>query len=162
MTSRIANPYAVLGVPPTASATQVREAYRRLAKQYHPDLRRDAASTERMQRINQAWEALSSPAARARYDAGSAEPTTTARPHWAGTGRSAPPYTARQAWTASQAASAAEGTRDEDAGPMRWALLLLAVPALVLLTAVFGGLVPFPFLGLVLIFVARVAFRAVD
>ncbi len=160
MTNRVANPYAVLGVPPTASATQVREAYRRLAKQHHPDLRRDAASTERMQRINQAWEMLSSPAARARHDARSAEPTATARPHWAGTGRSAPPYTASQAWTASQARSDAQAMHVEDAGPMRWALLLLAVPAVVLLAAVFGGVVPFPFLGLLLVFVARAVLRA--
>ena len=62
------DPYTTLGVPRTASQAQVREAYRRKAKQFHPDLVSDAQATERMQRINQAWQALSSPAARARYD----------------------------------------------------------------------------------------------
>jgi curved DNA-binding protein CbpA len=163
MTNRIANPYAVLGVPPTASATQVREAYRRLAKRYHPDLRRDPESTERMQRINLAWEMLSSPAARVRNDADRPEPAATAYSHWGGSSRSAQPrYSARQSWNASQAAHAAEAIRDEEASPVRWAFLLLAVPAVVLLTALFGGLVPFPILGILLFFVARAAFRAGD
>jgi curved DNA-binding protein CbpA len=160
MTSQLANPYAVLGVPPTASASQAREAYRRLAKQFHPDRHSDAQATERMQRINRAWETLSSPAARARHDAMSAVPPAAANPHWGSASRpSQPPYTARQAWKASQAAYAAEAMRDDDAGPLRWGLVILAVPALVLLAALFGGLVPFPILGLLLFFVARVFLR---
>ena len=80
MTNQSRNPYAVLGVPPTASASQVRLAYRRLAKQFHPDRHSDAQATERMQRINQAWETLSSPAAKARYDAQAAAPPAAASP----------------------------------------------------------------------------------
>ena len=59
------DPYAVLGVPRTASSMQVARARRRLAKRYHPDLHPDAASMDRMQRINEAWEILSSPIRRA-------------------------------------------------------------------------------------------------
>jgi curved DNA-binding protein CbpA len=63
------DPYATLGVPRNASRLQLARARRRLAKRYHPDLHPGAASRERMQRINEAWEILSSPMERARYDA---------------------------------------------------------------------------------------------
>ena len=62
-------PYATLGVPRGASEREVREAYRRLAKRYHPDLDPTHETGDRMRRINQAWEILSSPTLRARYDA---------------------------------------------------------------------------------------------
>jgi curved DNA-binding protein CbpA len=164
MTNQVANPYAVLGVPPTADASQVREAYRRLAKQFHPDRHPDASATERMQRINQAWEVLSSPAARARYDAQTAVPQAAAYPHWAGVPRSSRPrYAGRPTWASSQAAYAADVGRDDDASPLRWGLVLLAVPpAAVLLTALFGGLVPLPILGLLLFFIARAVFSRGD
>jgi curved DNA-binding protein CbpA len=163
MTNRLGNPYAVLGVPPTASSTQVREAYRRLAKQFHPDRHSDAQATERMQRINQAWETLSSPADRARYDAAAAVPQPAAYPHWGGATRSSQPaYTAQQTWRASQSAYAAEAMRGEGGGPLQWGLVLVAVPVAVLVTALFGGLVPLPIVGLFLFFLARAAFRTGD
>ena len=52
--------------------------------------------------------------------------------------------------------------RDEGAGPLRLGLLLVAVPAVVLLAALFGGLVPLPIIGLLLFFAARTVFRAGD
>jgi len=61
------DPYATLGVPRGASDRQVQQAYRRLARRYHPDLHPDAEATERMQRVNQAWEILSSSTRRASY-----------------------------------------------------------------------------------------------
>ena len=57
--------YEVLGVPPGASAEEVRKAYLLLAREHHPDHSGDAA---RMQAINAAWRELGDPVRRARYD----------------------------------------------------------------------------------------------
>ena len=80
--------YAVLGVRPDASTDEVRDAFRRLARQHHPD--RSAAErtgADRMAEINEAYRVLCDPARRAVYDASlrsgpvtSTEPTTTAAP----------------------------------------------------------------------------------
>jgi curved DNA-binding protein CbpA len=158
MTNQVANPYAVLGVPPTATAAQVRDAYRRLAKEFHPDRQADADATERMQRINKAFQMLSSPSARANYDARTAGPAAGSYPHWGGTPRtSAAPYQwAEPTWRTAGSASAAEYARADDIGPFRWGLLLLALPPIiVLLTALFGALVPLPIIGIVIFVIAR-------
>jgi curved DNA-binding protein CbpA len=82
------DPYAVLGVPRNASPMQVARARRRLAKRYHPDLHPDAASMSRMQRVNEAWEILSSPMRRARFDAGSFAPPGSG--HWTASSAAGP------------------------------------------------------------------------
>src|SRR5687767_11612265 len=69
MTKLMPDPYTVLGIPRGADPDQMRDAYRRLAKRYHPDLHPGASTSERMRRVNQAWDVLSDPARRARYDA---------------------------------------------------------------------------------------------
>ncbi|MBX7083899.1 MAG: J domain-containing protein [Nannocystaceae bacterium] len=62
--------YAVLGIDPSASAEEVKKAFRRLTLEYHPDRHAgDATAEERYRQINAAYETLSDPAARARYDA---------------------------------------------------------------------------------------------
>jgi curved DNA-binding protein CbpA len=48
------DPYSVLGVPRGATDQQLRDAYRRLAKQHHPDLHPGAEAAERMRRVNEA------------------------------------------------------------------------------------------------------------
>jgi len=61
--------YEVLGVEPTASAREIRRAYRKLAFQYHPD--RNQASEEahrKMLEINEAYAILSDPIKRREYD----------------------------------------------------------------------------------------------
>jgi len=62
----------VLGIQRNASQQTALEAYRRLAKQFHPDVAMDPAAGERMRRINEAWRVLSIPTRRARYDAAAA------------------------------------------------------------------------------------------
>ena len=64
--------YEVLGVPRTASADEIKRAYRQLARKHHPDLApppERAKASERFKEINEANEVLSDPEKRAKYDA---------------------------------------------------------------------------------------------
>ena len=61
--------YAVLGVPKTASQAEIKKAFRKLARQHHPDAKPgDAAAERRFKEINEANEVLSDPAKRKQYD----------------------------------------------------------------------------------------------
>ena len=61
--------YEVLGVPKDASAEDIKKAYRKLAKECHPDLHpNDKQAEERFKELNEANEVLSDPEKRARYD----------------------------------------------------------------------------------------------
>lgn len=67
----MSNPYEILGVPKTASADEIRKAYRRLAKKYHPDLNPGKAEAEqRFKEVTAANDLLSDPDKRARFDRG--------------------------------------------------------------------------------------------
>ena len=56
------DPYQVLGVSPDASDEEIKKAYRRLAKKYHPDLNPgDAEAARQMQRVNAAYEQITNP-----------------------------------------------------------------------------------------------------
>jgi curved DNA-binding protein len=61
--------YQVLGVPRDATAEEVKKAYRRLARKYHPDVSKEADAAARMSEINEANAVLSDPERRAAYDA---------------------------------------------------------------------------------------------
>jgi curved DNA-binding protein len=60
--------YASLGVEKTASEDDIRKAYRRLARKYHPDVSKEADAEERMRDINEAYEALRDKERRQAYD----------------------------------------------------------------------------------------------
>lgn len=56
------DPYKILGVSPDASDEEIKKAYRRLAKKYHPDLNPgDAEAAKKMQQINRAYEQIKNP-----------------------------------------------------------------------------------------------------
>lgn len=64
------DPYKTLGVSKSASDGEIRKAYRRLAKQLHPDANPgDKAAEEKFKRVSQAFSILSDPDKRAEYDA---------------------------------------------------------------------------------------------
>jgi len=63
--------YKILGLPRSASAGEIKQAYRRLAFKHHPDLHTDkdkAEHTKTFQKINEAYEVLGNAANRSKYD----------------------------------------------------------------------------------------------
>jgi molecular chaperone DnaJ len=67
--------YEILGIPRDAQPTEIKAAYRKLARTLHPDVNADPADQERFKEITGAYEILSDPAKRRRYDEfGSAGP----------------------------------------------------------------------------------------
>lgn len=61
--------YAALGVDKNATADEIKKAYRRLARKYHPDVSKEPDAAARMSAINEANTVLSDPEKRAAYDA---------------------------------------------------------------------------------------------
>src|SRR5438045_2650623 len=61
--------YKTLGVARTASDEEIRKAFRKLARQYHPDVAKDKKTAEeKFKEINEAYEVLSDPEKRRKYD----------------------------------------------------------------------------------------------
>jgi molecular chaperone DnaJ len=62
--------YKTLGVDKKASQDEIKKAYRKLARQYHPDTNKDAGAEERFKEVSEAYDVLSDPEKRKKYDRG--------------------------------------------------------------------------------------------
>ena len=60
--------YGVLGVEPSAGDAEIKTAYRRLARKYHPDVSKEAGAEDKFKAVNEAYEALRDPEKRKAYD----------------------------------------------------------------------------------------------
>ena len=61
--------YKTLGVPKTASAKEIKQAFRRLARKHHPDVNPgDRAAETTFKELNEAYEVLGDPESRKKYD----------------------------------------------------------------------------------------------
>lgn len=77
----MANLYAILGVNRTATPNEIKSAYRRLARRYHPDVNKDPSSPAKFAQITEAYQTLIDPERRKVYDrTGRAASTAGGRP----------------------------------------------------------------------------------
>jgi len=60
--------YETLGLSDNASESEIKKAYRKLARQYHPDVNKDPSAEEKFKEINAAYEVLSDKDKKAQYD----------------------------------------------------------------------------------------------
>ena len=60
--------YDILGIPRNASIEDIKAAFRKLARQYHPDVSKEPDAEEKFKEVNEAYGVLSDPEKRARYD----------------------------------------------------------------------------------------------
>lgn len=72
--------YQILQIPPDASQQEIKQAYRRMAKVYHPDVAKETSAAFSIQEINEAYSVLNHPQRRSRYDWLRANPVVFEQP----------------------------------------------------------------------------------
>lgn len=78
MSIQFQNYYQILGVNQHASQGEIKRAYRKLARQYHPDVNKSPEAAEKFKQLAEAYEVLKDPGKRAKYDQYGQEWTTSA------------------------------------------------------------------------------------
>lgn len=101
--------YERLGVGRDATADELQRAYRKLARKYHPDINKDPGAEEKFKQVSEAYDVLSDPDQRKRYDA------------FGDDFRRVPPDVDPETWARAQRAGASPGGRSGSAGPSAWA-----------------------------------------
>ena len=96
--------YQILGVPRDADQAEIQRAYRKLARTYHPDVNSDPAAEDRFKDISEAYDVLSDPQARRRYDAFGRD------------FRQVPEDVDPDAWRRARSAGARTGSQDQGGG----------------------------------------------
>ena len=148
MAQTMSDPYTVLGIPRNASRQTAREAYRRLAKQFHPDLAADPAAGERMRRINEAWRIVSSPTRRP-------APPASASAWRPSSGDRSRPFRDPARATGRQRPAPRQSASQHDTWPLRPAVVV-AVGATLLLFGALVGVVPPLFVVLLVVGMSRI------
>ncbi len=144
--------YAVLGIPSTASLDEIRLAYRRQARAYHPDLSLDPDAEERFKEINEAYDVLANSEKRKAYDYFTGGVSQQDQADAAPPSKDPPSYVAPPSESVEPSPSAApqrQAAGKPQAGtriyPPTWAILLIVAGGCIVVSVIFAALRSFPF-----------------